>query len=147
MIRIAIAEDFEVVLPLLVLRHQEARHGRRLSLLQVCRQYDAITNGGGTIGVIEDTAIVVASIALVRCRYWWTMDEHYEALWNFVHPEHRRTDHAKDLMNFAKAICDKANLPLYLSQEETPETAPKVRLLERQMTRTAVIFSHEPEHV
>lgn len=146
MIRLATTDDFELVLPLLILRHQEARRGR-LSLLEVCSRFGDIVRGTGTVGVIEESSVAVASIALVRCRYWWTVDEHLEALWNFVHPDYRRSEHAKELMVFAKETANALRLPLELAQEETPETAPKVRLIERQMQRTGVIFRHEPEYV
>lgn len=147
MIRNAQITDFDLILPLLQLRHKEGRFGS-FSLYEVRNQFDLILAGHGIIGIIETAdGVAQATIGLVVCRFWYSTDAHIEDQWNYVHPDFRRTDHAKNLMTFAKDYSNRVRLPLFTMQEETPETAPKMRLLERNLQRAGAVFRHEPEHV
>lgn len=144
MIRSATLQDFDVILPLLILRHKEGRFGS-FSLYEVRNRFDLILSGHGIIGVIVNpSGVAEASIGLVLARFWYSRDPHIEDQWNFVHPDYRRTDHAKSLMAFAKGYADTLRMPMFLAQEETADNAPKVRLLERNLKRAGTIFCHEP---
>lgn len=147
-IRIARPNDFELVLPLLKARHAETGRGTFDPHLVRDRFY-AMTDeyGVGMVGVIEGTKCAEATIGLTVCQFWDSRERHLEALWQYVGADFRRSDHAKRLVLFAKGIANRMGLPLFSSEAETPETAPKVRLLERNMQRDAVIFRHEPAHV
>lgn len=151
MIRIATIEDSEKLMPLLEMRHAESACAPgRFDPRSVRQKIVELTGdaGPGLIGVIEGTTGIEASIGLTVARFWDTMDRHLETLWNFVHPQFRRSDHAKQLVAFAKSAGDRMNLRVLLANAETPETSRFNEIvLGRQMQRSGVIFSHEPRHV
>lgn len=92
------------------------------------------------IGVIGDVGAPVASVGLYAGEWWYSTEQHLEDLWNFVHPEHRRSTYAKDLIQFAKRASDDLGIPLLMGVLSTERTKAKVRLYERQLPFAGAIF-------
>lgn len=144
-IRVARAEDMGPIMGLLRLRHAECARFANVPFQAVVThaRVGAMISGAGLVAVVEDGKIV-ASIGLCLSQFWDSRDRHIEDLWNFVHPAHRRTSHAKDLATFAKGVSDRMRLPLVLSEIDNDVNSPKLRLLERSMEHMGVIFRHIP---
>lgn len=83
------------------------------------------------IGVIGDSDGVKASIGLFMHQWWYSDDWHLEDCWNFVHPEHRRSTHARSLLTFAKKAADDLGIQLLIGILSTDRTQAKVKLYER----------------
>jgi hypothetical protein len=59
---------------------------------------------GGFVGVIGKPAVAV--VILIPRQWWWGNGWFFEELVNFVHPDHRKSNHASDLIDFAKWASD-----------------------------------------
>ena len=58
--------------------------------------------GKGIIGVIDGPdGFPVATIALFNEKWWWSQSWFFNKTWEYVHPDHRHSSHARDLINFA----------------------------------------------
>lgn len=103
---------------------------------------------GGVIGVVEgkDGKLEGYIIALM-IQFWYSMDWCLEELSNFVHPDHRKSTHAKDLINFAKWFAEQLEMPLILGILSTQRLQPKIRLYERQAKMCGAIFVHNTGHL
>lgn len=95
------------------------------------------------VGVIRGPQRIEASIGLFIGKWWYTTpgNQHLEDLWCFVHPDHRRTTHAKDLLAFSKWASYILGVPLLMGVLSNERTAPKVRLYQRSLgTPAGAIF-------
>jgi hypothetical protein len=62
---------------------------------------------GGLCGVIDGPdGKPVAVIILHPTRWWWSRGHYWFEVVNFVHPDHRRSRHVDDLLNFARWASD-----------------------------------------
>lgn len=62
---------------------------------------------GGCVGVIDDKdGKPVAIIILTPCQWWWSNGWYYMETVNFVHPDHRKSRHVDDLLDFSKWASD-----------------------------------------
>lgn len=59
-----------------------------------------------TIGVIDGSEGVVATIFIEPEQYFWTSDWNLAERITFVHPDHRNSTYAMDLLRFAKWMAD-----------------------------------------
>lgn len=148
MIEHAKPADIDDILPLIELRHREmARTGGRFDadaartkLIEMIHPY-----GAGFVGIIRDGRPVIASVGLTVARFWDTSDHHLEDLWTYVHPQHRKSSHLKNLIGFAKSVSNTMGLRLIMLQAETAETQPQIDfVLSRQLSRVGLVFQHEP---
>ena len=100
------------------------------------------TGPRGFIGVIGPIGALEGCIMLTVGSVWYsedfTLDEHL----NFVDPSHRSSNHAKALIEYAKACSDKIGIRLVIGILSTKRTAAKVRLYERQLTPAGSFFIH-----
>lgn len=100
------------------------------------------TGPRGFIGVIGPVGALEGCIMLTVGSVWysddWTLDEHL----NFVDPAHRRSEHAKALITYAKTCADKIGIRLVIGVLSTVRTAAKVRLYERHLTPAGCFFVH-----
>jgi GNAT superfamily N-acetyltransferase len=83
------------------------------------------------IGVIEENGVIKASIGLLMAQWWYSEDWHAEDVWNFVHPDYRKSTYAKDLLRFAKKASDSLGVQLLIGILSSDRTATKVRLYEK----------------
>jgi hypothetical protein len=148
MIAKATPADIDDILPLIELRHREmSRTAGRFDMLLARAKLIEMTHpmGVGIVGIIRDGDPVVASVGLTVARFWDTSDHHLEDLWTFVHPEHRKSSHLKDLIAFAKGVSNQMGLRLIMLQAESKETLPQIEfVLARQLSRVGLVFQHEP---
>lgn len=91
-------------------------------------------------GVIGEPGALQASIFLEVGSLWYTDELGLHELWNFVHPDHRRSDHAKILIEFAKACQQAIGLPLSIGVVSNERTEAKIRLYQRRLGKPAGAF-------
>jgi len=98
-------------------------------------------------GVIGQPGKLEASIFLEVGSLWYTEDLWLHELWNFVHPDHRRSDHAKTLIEFAKSVQAAVGLPLSIGVISNDRTEAKVRLYQRRLGKPAgAFFTYAPDN-
>jgi hypothetical protein len=144
-VRLARPEDDKPVYELLRRLHAENALGS-LAPAKVMAMVRRGTRGeGGVIGIISGESGIEASIGLVMGQWWYSDDWHLEEMWNFVHPDHRRSTHAKKLVEFAKWTSDRLGVPLLLGILTRHRLLPKMRLLQRQVPQVGALFLHNAD--
>jgi len=96
----------------------------------------------GVIGVIEGETGLEGMICLVPDQLWYSSDWFLNEVFNFVHPDFRRSTRAKGLIAFAKNISDEMGLPLILGVVSNYRTEAKVKLYERQFPKAGAFFMY-----
>lgn len=96
----------------------------------------AFDQRGGVIGVIGPVGALEGVIYLSISRFWYSHTPHLEELFNFVHPDHRKSSHAKALIEFAKG-CASDGVRLVIGVVSNKRTEAKVRLYERRLGKPA----------
>lgn len=106
----------------------------------------ALCHHDGILGVIgPEGGELEGAIYLLISRFWYSRHHHLEELFSYVHPEHRKSPHAKSLINFAKQCSDTLSLPLNIGVLSDERMEAKVRLYQRQLgkPRGAFFFWNE----
>lgn len=88
----------------------------------------AFARQGVSIGVIGPAGAVEGAIILMISSYWYSDEHHLEELFNYVHPDHRKSHHAKSLLQFAKRCADELGKPLNIGVMSGKRTASKINL-------------------
>ena len=102
--------------------------------------------GRAVIGVIEVDGALVAATGLFPAKWWWSSAWYLMEQFTFVHPEHRGSRHAKDLVLFARYTADRMTealgYPVYLLHgvTSTSDADRKVRLLKRMSNYVGEFF-------
>jgi GNAT superfamily N-acetyltransferase len=150
-VRLARPEDEERLYALLLHLYEENAL-LPMSEKKVRAAIRAGTRGeGGIVGVIEGANGIEASIGMAFSQFWYTEAWHLNELWCFVHPDHRRSTHARRLIEFAKWCADRlsrqaaATIPLVLGIVTRHRLLPKLRLFQRQAPQVGAIFMHGME--
>jgi hypothetical protein len=141
-VRIARSEDEDKVYELFKVMHEENdifswddEKSRNFINQATSRRY-------GVIGVIENENGIEAMICLRPDQVWYSSDWFLNEVFNFVHPDYRRSTRAKNLIAFAKNISDEMQLPLILGEVLNPRTEAKVKLYERQFPKAGAFFMY-----
>jgi hypothetical protein len=93
----------------------------------------AFNKQGGIIGVIGAPGHIEALICLILYQNWYSEQWYLNELFNYVLPEYRRSENAKELIIFAKACALDLRLPLMIGVLSNERTEAKVRLYQRQL--------------
>jgi len=91
-------------------------------------------------GVIGPRGSLRGSIFLEVGTLWYTDTFGLHELWNFVHPDHRHSNYAHMLIDFAKECSTKLKLPLHIGVFSNKRTNAKVRLYKRRLGKPAGAF-------
>src|SRR5437879_10465909 len=141
-VRRAMPEDRDGVWELLRLLHAEnamfSLSDDKLNwLLNRVLQPESIPEGDtgarGFMGVIGPLGALEGFILMMLGTFWYSDDIILEEYANFVHPDHRRSDHAKVLLSYSRHISDQVGIPLVVGIISNIRTAAKVRLYRRQL--------------
>lgn len=148
-VRLALGDDFGPLLTLLKLKHEEDGQGRFDEGRVLATIVRGIARDMAVIGVIRGATGIEASIGLYPAGWWYNTDTYLTDLWNFVHPDHRRTtggrpSHAKLLIEFAKEAATFLKRPLIMSKVLNERTEAMVRLYGRQMSKGGEFFVFSP---
>ena len=88
---------------------------------------------GGIIGVIRNEHQIEALICLTITQFWYSEDFILEEQFNFVLPEYRKSENAKELIIFASAAAKNLGIPLIIGILSNERTDAKIRLYRRQL--------------
>lgn len=108
----------------------------------------AANREGNIIGLIDGPQGIEASIGMRLCTFWYTEKFHWEEMWIFVHPDHRRTTHAQRLIGFAKWCRDEITrqsgeeITLYVGILTLKQVEPKIRLYQRSFPQVGATFAY-----
>lgn len=104
----------------------------------------------GVIGVIGPSNALEGAIMLVLGSAWYTDQIGVDDCLNFVDPEHRRSEHAKALLGFAKQMVDSIrsgghpDFRMIVGVMSTHRTMAKIKLYSRQLTHVGAFFMYPP---
>ena len=141
-VRSAVAADFPGIMALCRLLHAENgpfpwSEGKVETMLGRALRRDRVQ-----ILVIGPEGAPVACLALFLGDVWYSDAVVVEEIFNFVHPEHRRTGHARALIEAAKRVSDSVGAPLMIGVISNERTEAKVRLYSRHLKPAGAFFIH-----
>ena len=102
---------------------------------------------GGYIGVIGAPDNLHGMIGIQLDQPWYSSAWMLVELFNFVHPAHRRSTHAKSLIGHAKGYADQLGIPLVIGIISNHRTEAKVRLYRRMLPKAGEFFTYRPGDV
>lgn len=147
-VRRAVLADEEQLMVLCRMLHEENGIFNRDDVIVREAIHDALTQKRGVIGVIGPSHALEGAIFLTIGHVWYTREPHLEELFNFVHPDFRKSDRAKMLIDFAKMLAGN-DIKLIIGVLSTIRTEAKVRLYERRLGPRAgafFIYNNVTEH-
>jgi GNAT superfamily N-acetyltransferase len=102
---------------------------------------------GGIIFCIDDDIGVVASLGMCITSDWYSDDEYLLERWNYVHPDYRRSDYARKLIEQAKWAHEWFKrqglvLPFQCGINSFDRTEAKVRMYARHMPCIGAFFMY-----
>lgn len=97
---------------------------------------------GGIVAVIGHPGYIEAVLVLRLDQLWYTDDWHLGEQFLFVRKDHRRSTHAKRLIEYAKKAAEHLHVPLVIGVISNDRTAAKVRLYQRQLMPAGAFFVH-----
>jgi len=107
--------------------------------------HNGVHRRGGMIAVIgEAGAPLKASLVLCLSPVWYSDEYQLLELTNFVHPDHRRSNFAKQMIAFAKHCSQSLDLDLMIGVFSNERTEAKVRLYARQLPKRGEFFCFRP---
>lgn len=146
-VRIATPEDFEGVMELCRMLHVEnGQYSWDEAKVSQAMQR-GVHADGGYLGVIGERGQPLKGIiCLVLDRAWYTSDMYLLELFNFVHPDHRKSDYAKQMIAHAKYYAKELDLPLTVGVISNKRMEAKCRLYSRMIPKTGEFFTFRPGH-
>jgi len=101
----------------------------------------------GVVGVIGPHEALEAMIILLIGSVWYSDDVTMESAISFVDPAHRRSEHARALLGYAKHIVDgirraHTDFRMTVGILSTSRTAAKMRLFSQQLSPVGVYFCY-----
>src|ERR1700677_1927884 len=97
----------------------------------------AFNRGGAIIGLVGGHNRIEGAILLNVGQFWYTDDWCVEEIFNYVHPEFRKSTHAKDMIDFGKRCSDELAIPLVIGVVSNERTRAKLELYRRQLGEPA----------
>ncbi len=141
-VRLATQADEGPIFDLLVMLYEENALFQMASAKVRATIEHATRGKGGLIGLIDGKTGPEGSVGMAIEQFWYSDQSVLVEHWNFVHPKHRKTTHAKRLIEFAKWCSDRLELPLVMGIMSSVRTEAKVRLYRRQMPLLGAFFGH-----
>lgn len=154
-VRAAGPDDERAIYHLLELAHEEFFH--LLGPIDPQRLTDHIHAGtraeGGIVGVIDGPeGYPVATCGIMPMQWYWSKQWFLQDLWQFVHPDHRKGNHAADLLEWEKWIADEwtrrfgYEVLLLIGVLSTRQHREKVRLFRRHVNQVGAAFLYPWPH-
>jgi hypothetical protein len=145
-VRLAVPDDLPELLELMrVACKEDAQHEmdeeRVLHMLR--RYYD---KQGAIIAVIGEEGKPEAYLLMVLDEIWYAKPGTMQLLELslFVHPDYRKSDRAKQLMQFSKQASEGLALDLTIGVFSNSRTEAKIRLYQRQFNQVGAYFMYRP---
>jgi hypothetical protein len=144
-VRRAELRDREPVLEICRRNHKE--NGQfSLSMTKVESMVDkAFNRGGAIVGLVGGHNRIEGAILLSVGQFWYTDDWCVEEIFNYVHPEFRKSTHARDMIDFGKRCSDELAIPLVIGVVSNERTRAKMELYRRRLGEpVGGYFIHRP---
>ena len=144
MMRVAEPSDFQAICALLRVMHAE------VGVLTVDEPkaqatVRAIVDSRQCL-VCEVDGQIIASLGLQFAEpFWYSSDKGLCDKWFFIHPEHRGSTCAQDLVLTAKSMARIAQVPLWVGVSSTKKTVRKMLFMEKYMVPFGGIFYYMPD--
>jgi GNAT superfamily N-acetyltransferase len=147
-VRLAEPEDLPAILQLMrIACREDAQHemDEENVLRMVMRHYD---KHGAMLAVIGEPGMPVAYCLSILDQIWYAAPGTMQLLELslFVHPDHRRSNYAKQLMQFMKKASEGLKLDLTIGVFSNERTQAKIRLYQRQFDQVGAYFCYHPQH-
>jgi hypothetical protein len=143
-VKLATSKDAEELVDLLIENHRE----NGLASLNLESLWEAIVRGcerqDAMIGIIRGPKRIEASAGLYRGPWWFSREQHWIDYWNFVHPDHRKTTHAKMLLEFANWVGSQFSEPVFMGVLSDHRTEAKMKLYGRKLRLVGGTFVAGP---
>jgi GNAT superfamily N-acetyltransferase len=146
-VRLATKADEGEIFGLLLLLHAEnAMFSMNRDKVIQGIQY-ATERKGGIIFCIDEGSRVVATMGMCVACDWYTDDEYLLERWNFVHPEYRKSDYARKLLEQGKWAHEWFKnkgkiLPFFCGINSLLRTEAKIRMYARHMPLIGAYFMY-----
>lgn len=149
-VRLAMPADEDQIFELLLLLHAEnGMFGVNPFKVREGIKW-ATRRKGGIIWVVNEGALIVASLGMLISTDWYSDDEYLLERWNYVHPRYRKSDHARKLLEQAKWTSEwfsreskkkgRGPVPFQCGINSFDRTEGKVRLYARHMPCIGAFF-------
>lgn len=143
-VRIATSKDEDSLYGILLMAHRE-NAAMPVSEVRVKEIIKHATNKkGGVIGVIDGPKEIEGILSLQLSRMPYTDEWHLEDICNFVHPDYRKSQHAKDLIQFGKWIAEQMGFPLFIGILTAKRLEAKRRFYNRWVKEVGSVYVHNP---
>ncbi len=153
-VRVAKANDFDEVWRLLMAGHNENAlfplspekvrwFVHRMLSPETIAPDD--TGVRGVIGVIGQVGHLEGLAFVITGEFWYTTAKHMEELIIYVDPDHRRSNHAKSLVEWVKSLPETTGLPLLTGILSTTRLEAKCRLYQRILPKIGEFFFVSPK--
>jgi hypothetical protein len=93
----------------------------------------ALNRQSGIVGVMGSHHKLEAIMYLMLAKFRHTREMHLEEIFSYVPPNHRKSTHAKLMIEWAKEMADGLGVRLLIGIISTVRTEAKVRLYRRQL--------------
>lgn len=144
-VRFGEVEDTEQIFRLMTLAHGEAGEHSMNEEKVRARIHYAVSKQGSVIGVIGERGDKLRGYVLLLVDpIWYSSEYQLLELSNFVHPDHRRSDYAKQLIRFSRACAEDLGIDLMMGIISNNRTEAKIRLYRRQIPYAGAFFTYHP---
>lgn len=150
-VRLALPSDEEALLPILMLAAAEnavmpmsQMRVQEMIINATRRGAHPLCTGHGVMGIIDGPKGIEGIISLTLARLPYTEKHHLEDICNYVHPECRKSNHAKDLLQFAKWIAETMKMPLFIGILTAKRLEAKRKFYQRLVKEVGSIYIHNP---
>lgn len=145
-VRLAVPEDMDCLLELMrVACREDAQHEMdEERVIQMLGRY--YNKQGAIIAVIGEVGSPEAYLLMVLDEIWYAKPGTMQLLELslFVHPDYRKSDRAKQLMQFSKQASEGLALDLTIGVFSNSRTEAKIRLYQRQFKTAGAYFMYRP---
>lgn len=113
-------------------------------VLNMLRRY--FDKAGGLVAVIgEKGEELKGYLIMIIDEVWYSKETQLLELSLFVHPNHRKSTYARQLMEFSKQASNGLKMDLTIGVMSTSRTEAKVRLYQRQFPQVGCYFVYRPQ--
>lgn len=145
-VRIAVSGDEDRLMKIFRISHEDNAIAPMSEEKVMKTIKHALNREGSFIGIIDGAKEIEGVICATLAQMWYSDAWHYDELVNFVHPDYRKSNHAKNLMDFAKWMTEQTNVPLHIGILTAKRLDAKVRLYQRQFKMGGAVFYHNANY-
>lgn len=140
-VRIAVPTDSDALFSFVWEAHEETRYAPKDDdKIRSTIAHATSVRRNPVFGIIRGSAGIEGAVGLAFDTWWFSSHPILMSFFFFVHPEHRRSNHAADLRAFAGWFAAQIGMPLVLV-DWSPQETGKTRLFAKHGERVCSMFS------